>query len=258
MRPEGKLTLVGAGPGDAELITLKGLRVLGEADVLLYDALVNPELLRYAPGAEKILVGKRKGCAAYAQQQINELIVQRGRGGNHVVRLKGGDPFVFGRGAEEMSYAASRGMEVAVVPGLSSGLSVPASQHIPVTLRGVAESFWVITGTTRDHQLSTDVALAARSSATVVILMGMSKLEAIMACFSKAGKADTPVAVIQEGTTPRERLALGTVGTISGEVARLGLSNPAVIVVGEVVGERERFLAIQTNVARARDRALIP
>ena len=125
MLPEGRLTLVGAGPGDAELITLKGLRALGEADVLLYDALVNPELLDYAPGAEKIFVGKRKGCVAYAQQQINELIVQRGRGGNHVVRLKGGDPFVFGRGAEEMSYAASCGMEVAVVPGLAG--TVPKS-----------------------------------------------------------------------------------------------------------------------------------
>ncbi len=258
MRPEGRLTLVGAGPGDAELITLKALRALGEADVLLYDALVNPALLGYAPGAEKIYVGKRKGCIAYAQAQINELIVQRGLGGKHVVRLKGGDPFVFGRGAEEMQYAAACGMEVAVVPGLSSALSVPASQHIPVTLRGVAESFWVITGTTRDHKLSADVALAARSSATVVILMGMSKLPAIMACFTEAGRADTPVAIIQDGTTPDERMALGTVGTITEEAARLGLSNPAVIVVGEAVRERERFHALQTNVARAREGAFIP
>lgn len=258
MRPEGRLTLVGAGPGDAELITLKALRALGEAEVLLYDALVNPELLAYAPRAEKIYVGKRKGCMAYAQQQINELIVQRGRGGRNVVRLKGGDPFVFGRGAEEMRYAADHGMEVAVVPGLSSGLAVPAAQGIPVTLRGVAESFWVITGTTRDHRMSADVALAARSSATVVILMGMSKLPAIMACFAEAGKADTPVAIIQDGTTPRERMALGTVGTITEEAARLGLSNPAVIVVGEAVRERERFHAMHTNIARARERAFIP
>ncbi len=251
MRPEGKLTLVGAGPGDAELITLKGLRALREADVLLYDALVNPELLTYAPGAEKIFVGKRKGCMAYAQPQINELIVQRGQGGRHVVRLKGGDPFVFGRGAEEMRYAASRGMEVALVPGLSSSLSVPAAQGIPVTLRGVAESFWVITGTTRDHRLSDDVALAARSSATVIILMGMSKLQAIMACFKKAGKPDTPVVVIQEGTTPRERIALGTVRTISGEVERQGLSNPAIIVVGEAVREREQLYLAQTHLTHA-------
>lgn len=258
MRPEGRLTLVGAGPGDPELITLKGLRALGEADVLLYDALVSPELLGYAPGAEKIFVGKRKGCAAYAQPQINELIVQRGRGGRHVVRLKGGDPFVFGRGAEELRYAASRGMEAAVIPGLSSSLSVPASQCIPVTLRGVAESFWVVTGTTRDHRLSADLALAARTSATVVILMGMSKLQAIMDCFTEAGKGDTPVAVIQEGTTPRQRIALGTVGTISGEVARLGLANPAVIVVGEVAREREWLFPAQTHFALAREGILMP
>jgi len=258
MYPEGKLTLVGAGPGDAELITLKGLRALQEAEVLLYDALVNPQLLEHAPRAEKLFVGKRKGCAAFAQQQINELIVQRGRGGRHVVRLKGGDPFVFGRGAEEMQYAAAHGMEVAVVPGISSALAVPASRHIPATLRGVAESFWVLTGTTRDHQLSADVALAARSSATVVILMGMSKLGSIMACFREAGKPDTPVAIIQDGTTPRERTVFGTVQTISAEVARKGLSNPAIIVVGEVVRQRDRTGAILTHLARTREGILIP
>ncbi len=251
MRPEGKLTLVGAGPGDAELITLKGLRALREADVVLYDALVNPELLEYAPRAEQLFVGKRLGCQAYAQQQINELIVQRGRSCGHVVRLKGGDPFVFGRGAEEMEYALSQGMEVAVVPGLSSCLSVPASLHIPATLRGVAESFWVITATTRDHRLSADVALAARSSATVIILMGMSKLQEIMACFERAGKPDTPVAVIQEGTTARERSATGTVQTIASQVNRLGLRNPAVIVVGEVVTAAKGLGVLQPKVLKA-------
>lgn len=257
MRPEGKLTLVGAGPGDAELITLKGLRALQGADVVLYDALVDPDLLAYAPRAEKVFVGKRKGCAAFAQPQIHDLIVQRGRGGRHVVRLKGGDPFVFGRGAEELQHAASHGMEVAVVPGISSALAVPGAQHIPVTLRGVAEGFWVVTGTTRDHRLSADVALAARASATVVILMGMSKLEEIMACFAQAGKADTPVAVIQEGTTPGERTALGTVRTIAAEVARLGLSNPAVIVVGEVVRQRDRLRSRPPKTLRAGEEALI-
>lgn len=251
MRPEGKLTLVGAGPGDAELITLKGLRALRQADVVLYDALVNVELLEFAPAAEQIFVGKRRGCEAYAQKQINELIVQRGRSRGHVVRLKGGDPFVFGRGAEEMSYALSHGMEVAVVPGLSSCLAVPASLHIPATLRGVAESFWVITATTRDHRLSDDVALAARSSATVVILMGMSKLAAIMACFEAAGKAETPVAVIQEGTTPSQRTAIGTVHTIADQVNRLGLGNPAVIVIGEVVAQAEWLGARQSESLRA-------
>lgn len=251
MRPEGTLTLVGAGPGDAELITLKGLRALRRADVVLYDALVNTELLGYAPAAEHIFVGKRLGCQAYAQQQINELIVQRGRARGHVVRLKGGDPFVFGRGSEELAYALAHGMEVAVVPGLSSCLSVPASLHIPATLRGVAESFWVITATTRDHRLSDDVALAARSSATVVILMGMSKLPEIMGLFEAEGKGETPVAIIQEGTTPRQRSALGTVRSIASEVNRLGLGNPAVIVVGEVVREAERLAALHADTLQA-------
>ena len=141
LRKQGKLTVVGAGPGDAELITLKGIKALQSADVVLYDALVNDELLDFAEGAELIFVGKRKGCYHYQQEQINELIVQRAALGNHVVRLKGGDPFVFGRGAEEMEFAANQGLTVAMVPGISSSLSVPAYQNIPVTKRGSAESF---------------------------------------------------------------------------------------------------------------------
>ena len=201
----GKLTVVGAGPGDMDLITLKGVKALQNADVVLYDALVSNELLEYAPKAEKIFVGKRKGCYSYQQAQINDLIVERATLGLHVVRLKGGDPFVFGRGAEEMEHAAAFGVEVDVVPGISSSLSVPASQNIPVTKRGAAESFWVITGTTKEHKLSNDVALAAKSNATVVILMGMSKLGEIMQLFKKEGKEDTPVAIIQNGTTEHEK-----------------------------------------------------
>ena len=182
---KGKLTVVGAGPGDAELITLKGIKALQAADVVLYDALVNTQLLDYAAAAEKIFVGKRKGCYAYQQEQINELIVQRASGGLHVVRLKGGDPFVFGRGAEEMEYASAFGLDADVVPGISSCVSVPANANIPVTKRGSSESFWVITGTTRQHELSADIQLAAQSSATVVILMGMSKLSAIVDAFAK-------------------------------------------------------------------------
>ena len=235
MYPRGKLTLVGAGPGDAELITLKGLRALSKADVILYDALVNTELLDYAPQAEKYFVGKRKGCSAYSQNQIHELIVALAKGGKHVVRLKGGDPFVFGRGSEELEYASAHGLSIAVIPGISSSLAVPASCNIPVTQRGVAESFWVVTGTTKNHELSNDVRLAAKSSATVIILMGMSKLPEIMNSFKSAGKSNTPVAVIQEGTTSKARVAYGNVHNIVAEVDLKGLSNPAIIVVGEVV-----------------------
>lgn len=241
----GRLTVVGAGPGDVELITLKAVNTLGKADVVLYDALVNEALLDYAPKAEHIFVGKRRGCYHYQQKQINELIVQRALLGKHVVRLKGGDPFVFGRGAEEMEYASQFGIEGAVVPGISSSVAVPAAAHIPVTKRGAAESFWVITGMTKEHQLSKDVVLAAKSSATVVILMGMSKLGEIMNLFRFEGKSETPVAVIQEGTTIYEKIGMGTVATIEAKVKEQQLSNPAIIVIGEVVHHRNRLLEIQ-------------
>ena len=123
MRSQGKLTVVGAGPGDIELITLKAIKTLNQADVVLYDSLLDKQLLTYATGAEHIFVGKRKGCCYFHQEQINELIVQRALLGKHVVRLKGGDPFVFGRGAEEMQYASQHGLDVAVVPGISSSIA---------------------------------------------------------------------------------------------------------------------------------------
>ncbi len=241
----GKLTVVGAGPGDVDLITLKGIKALQSADVVLYDALVDTDLLDYAPNAEQIFVGKRKGCYAYQQEQINELIVSRAALHKHVVRLKGGDPFVFGRGAEEMEYAAEQGVEVAVVPGISSSVSVPAFQNIPVTKRGASESFWVITGTTKEHKLSKDIALAAKSNATVVILMGMSKLSEIMELFRNEEKSNIPVAIIQNGTTDKEKIGIGTVASIEYKAKEQQLSNPAIIIIGEVVGHREKIMEIQ-------------
>ncbi|MDF0715695.1 uroporphyrinogen-III C-methyltransferase [Muricauda sp. 334s03] len=245
MRRGGKLTVVGAGPGDVDLITLKGVKALQNADVVLYDALVDSELLEHASQAEQIFVGKRRGCYSYQQEQINDLIVERAQQGLHVVRLKGGDPFVFGRGAEEMEHASAFGVEVAVVPGISSSVSVPASQNIPVTKRGSAESFWVITGTTKEHKLSNDVALAAKSNATVIILMGMSKLGEIMELFKEEGKTETPVAIIQNGTTENEKIGIGTVASIEHKAKEQQLSNPAIIVIGEVVNHRQNILDIQ-------------
>lgn len=244
-RGTGLLTVVGAGPGDIELITLKAIKALQCANVVLYDALVDTELLKYAPQAEHIFVGKRRGCYSYQQEQINELIMSRAQSHGHVVRLKGGDPFVFGRGSEEMEYAAAHGIEVAVVPGISSCLSVPAAQNIPVTKRGSAESFWVITGTTKEHKLSNDVLLAAKSSATVVILMGMSKLSEIVSCFTKEGKSATPIAIIQNGTRENEKVGIGTISSIEKVVKRQQLTNPAIIIIGEVVQHREQILKIQ-------------
>ncbi|WP_223269227.1 MULTISPECIES: uroporphyrinogen-III C-methyltransferase [unclassified Polaribacter] len=242
------LTVVGAGPGDIDLITLKAVKVLKTADVVLYDALVNEELLEYVnPKAELIFVGKRRGCYTYQQEQINDLIVARAKSHGHVVRLKGGDPFIFGRGAEEMEYAASFGIKTAMVPGISSSLAVAASQNIPLTKRGSAESFWVITGTTKEHKLSSDIALASKSNATVVILMGMGKLSEIVKLFQQEHKNNLPVAIIQNGTTSKEKVGIGTVDTILEIVKENDLSNPAIIVLGEVVNHRGVLASVQRD-----------
>ncbi|WP_027137667.1 uroporphyrinogen-III C-methyltransferase [Gaetbulibacter saemankumensis] len=240
-----KLTVVGAGPGDIELITLKGIRAIESADVILYDALINEDLLKYAKsGVELIFVGKRKGCYAFQQDQINELIVAKAQEKGHVVRLKGGDPFIFGRGAEEIDFVKPFGLETFVVPGISSALAVPAYQGIPLTKRGASESFWVITGTTKHHKLSADVPLAAKSTATVVILMGMHKLAEIVEVFSKENKQNVPMAVIQNGTREDENVGIGTVSTIQAIVQQKQLSSPAIIVIGEVVKQRVELSSI--------------
>jgi uroporphyrin-III C-methyltransferase len=231
-----RLTLVGAGPGDPELITLKGINVIKAADVVLYDALVSKEILQLIPpGTPALSVGKRAGSHAYSQETINELIVEFAYLYGHVVRLKGGDSFVFGRGAEEIAYAESHGVQTCVVPGISSAIAVPASANIPVTARGVSESFWVVTGTTKVGEISGDVALAAQSNATVIILMGLGKIKEIMSLFEQHGKGETPVAVIQNGTLPDQKNVVGTVSTISGMTTDERIGPPAIIVIGEVV-----------------------
>lgn len=243
-----KITLVGAGPGDIELITLKGINAIKTADVILYDALVNKELLDYAPEqAIKIYVGKRNHHHAYTQDQINTLIVDMAYTHGHVVRLKGGDSFVFGRGQEELNYAQAFNIETSVVPGISSSISVPALVGIPVTHRGASESFWVITGTTKDNQLSQDVYAAAKSNATVIILMGLSKLKEITEVFIKEGKSDTAIAIIQDGSLPTQKIALGTIETIIDTTKENNIQAPAVVVIGEVVKQQPDFESILSN-----------
>lgn len=242
------LTIVGAGPGDVDLITLKAIKAIETADVILYDALINEALLEYASkDAELIFVGKRKGCYAFQQEQINELIVSKAKEKGHVVRLKGGDPFIFGRGAEEIDYVRQFGIETYMVPGISSSVAVPAYQGIPLTKRGSSESFWVITGTTKKHQLSTDVALAAKSTATVVVLMGMSKLSEIVRVFSEENKQDMSVAIIQNGTRANENVGIGTISTIEKIVLEKQLTNPAIIIIGDVVKERAVLSSIYSK-----------
>jgi uroporphyrin-III C-methyltransferase len=231
-----KLTVVGAGPGDPELLTIKAVHAISEADVILYDALVNKEILKHARiDSKKIFVGKRKDKYEYSQEEINDLIVHHAFSNGRVVRLKGGDPFVFGRGSEEVIHAEAFNIETAVVPGISSSIGVPGASGIPVTHRGVSESFWVVTGTTRNGKLSADIYDAAKSNATIVVLMGLSKLEQIAKIFQANGKNNTPVAVIQNGTLASENVAIGNISNIVAEVKDQKIKSPAIIVIGEVV-----------------------
>ncbi|HSC55461.1 MAG TPA: uroporphyrinogen-III C-methyltransferase [Phnomibacter sp.] len=251
-QPKMKLSLLGAGPGDPELITLKAVRVLGEANAILYDALANADLLQYArPDCEKIFVGKRMGCHALSQDEINVLILEKVHQHGHVVRLKGGDPFVFGRAQEEIEAAVKAGIPVEVVPGISSAIAVPEMSMIPLTSRGIAESFWVTTGTTRSGEISNDVLLAAQSTATVILLMAMSKLEAILDIFARYGKKETAVAIIQNGSTPEEKMVVGTVNDVALRAEAAGLANPAIIVIGDVVKYRQEFMRQYSQVQAA-------
>lgn len=231
-----KISLIGAGPGDPDLITVKGLKALQNADVVLYDALVDPSILASAPEkALKIYVGKRANNHRYSQDEINLMLVQFAFSHGHVVRLKGGDAFVFGRGHEELEFARNFDVEIEVVPGISSCIAVPELQQVPLTRRGVNESFWVLTGTTKAGKLSKDIEVAAQSSATIVILMGMRKLREITYLFAQHGKSETAVLVIQNGSRSNEKHVLGTIRTIADRVEQQDLSSPGIIVIGEVV-----------------------
>lgn len=240
-----QLTLVGAGPGDPDLITVKGLKAIASADVILYDALIDKQLLSHASvNTELVFVGKRGGRDYIKQEQINELIVKYAFQHGHVVRLKGGDPFVFGRGFEEIQYAKSFGLATALIPGITSSISVPELQNIPVTSRGVSESFWVITGSTKENKLSKDLELAAQSTATVIVLMGMRKLPEIVSIYKKLDCADTPVGIIQSGSTYAEKSGFGTMSNIMDVVADKGLKSPAIIIIGDVVKLHPEMTAV--------------
>ncbi|WP_276168692.1 uroporphyrinogen-III C-methyltransferase [Zobellia alginiliquefaciens] len=236
------VTLIGAGPGSADLITVRGLVALKAADVVLYDALIDEDLLlQIDESIPKIYVGKRCGKHSFTQDDINMLIVEKAFEYGHVVRLKGGDPFVFGRAHEEIDYVESFGIPVTVVPGVSSAIAVPSSQGIPMTRRGVSSSFWVMTATKRDGSFSEDLKYASQSSATMVILMGVRKLKEISAEVSKYKGSLTPMAVIQNGTMRNETCKVGTLGSINSEISDIDLSKPGIIVIGNVVAEHPSF-----------------
>ncbi len=230
------LSLVGAGPGDPELITLKAINTIRLADVILHDALANESLLAYAAPTAKIqFVGKRKGEHSMTQEEINQLIVQYALEFGHVVRLKGGDPFVFGRATEEIEAAKKAGIPFVVIPGITSAIAVPAAELIPVTSRGIAESFWVITGTNQAGELSADLQLAVQSNATIVLLMAVGKLAEIVQLYLQHHKSNTPIAIIQNGTKQHKKKVVGTISNILDLAEAASIAHPAVIVIGQVV-----------------------
>jgi uroporphyrin-III C-methyltransferase/precorrin-2 dehydrogenase/sirohydrochlorin ferrochelatase len=227
----GSVALVGGGPGDSGLITVRGRRLLGQADVVVADRLGPRELLNeLAPDVRVIEVGKTPGHHPVPQAEINRILVDEALQGHRVVRLKGGDPYVLGRGGEEAEFCRRHGVEVEVVSGVTSAISVPAAAGIPVTHRGLAKGFSVVTG----HEELSEV--PARADHTVVLLMGVGQLRESASALGKAGlPGDTPVGIVENGYLPDQRVTIGTLGTIADQAEAAGVANPAVIVIGDVV-----------------------
>jgi len=230
----GKVYLVGAGPGDPSLLTLRGKDILERAQVVIYDSLVNESLLRHAPDAEHIFVGKRPDRHSLTQEDINRLLIEQAKLADCVVRLKGGDPFVFGRGGEEAAALADAGVSFEIVPGVTAGLGATAYAGIPLTHRGASDRVTFIAG----HARADFDDLPNRG--TLVLYMGVDKLAANMRALAAAGRTpDTPVAVVEWGTLPRQRCLVGTIQNIANRCAENEIEAPAIIVVGEVVNLRE-------------------
>ncbi len=246
----GHVYLVGAGPGDPELITVRGHRLLAAADVVVYDRLVHPEMLALAPtSAERVFVGKAAGLAVMSQAAIQEVLIDRAARGLAVVRLKGGDPFVFGRGSEEAEALARAGIPYEVVPAVSSSFGVPARADIPLTHRGLAASFAVVTAHRVPGADGHDWSALARID-TLVVMMGVSALPHIAETLIAAGRRpDTPVAMIERGTLPDERILITTLAEAPEHAARAQLRAPATIVIGEVVRVRATLHAAVAEAA---------
>ena len=253
----GKVWLVGAGPGDPQLVTLKAKRLMEEAEVVLFDRLLSSEVLGWAAeGAEMIDVGKLPGRHKLSQEEINDLLVEKAREGKVVVRLKGGDPFVFGRGGEEGLALAAAGIPFEVVPGVTSAISVPAGAGIPVTHRGVATAFTVVTGHEepgKDDEL--DWEALARVCGTIVVLMGVSRLADNVSALLRGGRSPkTPAALIEKGWSPEERLVVASLGEIVDEAKEAEVESPAILVVGDVVALSERLRAPAIAILRPDNR----
>ena len=241
----GKVYLVGAGPGDPGLVTLKAVELLRAADVVVYDHLVGPETLAFArEGAEMVDAGKSGSRHKLEQDEINELLADCASEGRAVVRLKGGDPFLFGRGGEEAAYLKQRGVDFEVVPGVTSALAVPAAAGIPVTHRGLASAVTIVTGHESPGKpgAAVDWRAVAKLDSTIVVLMGAGNIRGIAEKVVAGGRpGDTPVAVVQNGTTRDQSVVVGTLADIARRAEEAGVGPPAVIVIGDVVKMRENL-----------------
>jgi uroporphyrin-III C-methyltransferase len=238
----GKVYLTGAGPGDIELLTIKALLVIKDADVIIYDRLANPDILKHAKdGCEFVYVGKEDGRHIMPQDDINEVIYQNALKYEKVVRLKGGDPFVFGRGGEEAQYLYERNIKFDIIPGITSAISAPAYAGIPVTHRGVAVSFRVVTGHESPNKKESQIPWENfKTNDTIIFLMGLHNLAKISKKLQEVGKpADYPCAVISKGTTNEQSVVVGTLGDIVTKAK--DAQTPALIIVGEVVKLREQL-----------------
>lgn len=236
MKP-GIVYLVGAGPGDPELLTLKAVRAIGAADVVLHDDLANPAVLCHArPAARIVPVGKRGGCMSTPQAFIERLMIQEARAGRVVARVKGGDPFMFGRGGEELATLAAAGIEVEVVQGVTSGIAAPASLGIPLTHRDRAQGVAFVTGHAKPGGREPDWRALARTGLTIVVYMGVANARRITGELMAGGLArDTPAAVVQHGTLATERSIVTHLDGLADAIAANGLGSPAILVIGEVV-----------------------
>ena len=229
-----ELYVLGAGPGDPELITVKGYRILQQAKVVLYDNLANKELLTLTPGdCEQIYVGKQPYGDYTPQEQIHELIKHFAFTKGSVVRLKGGDPFIFGRGFEEILFARANGIKTYFIPGITS-MQASGLEDIPLTHRAISESVWMVTGTKKDGRLSADLKLAIQSNATVVIYMGMKKLQEIAQAYIESGNGDASAAIIQHASMPNQKSVRGMVKDLPAMAESKKLTYPAIIIVGAV------------------------
>jgi uroporphyrin-III C-methyltransferase/precorrin-2 dehydrogenase/sirohydrochlorin ferrochelatase len=248
----GSVALVGAGPGDPDLLTVKAVRLIQHADAIVHDRLVAPSILALAPRALHIYVGKARGRHALPQDAINALLVQLARQGKCVVRLKGGDPFIFGRGGEEVEVLAEHGIPFEVVPGISAANGVAAYAGIPLTHRDHAQTCVFITGHLKDGTMDLDWPALARPRQTLVVYMGLQALPTLcseLECHGLA--ATTPAAVIQQGTTENQRVVTGTISTLAAKAATAKLESPTLIIVGGVVSVREKLCGYEAAAASA-------